>query len=100
MLMHCFTGLFHKRCPFCKQEVQAQRGAAIQYFGKWFCSKAHADLYECELYEALSTVHCHHTGCHGEHAPLSDALAMNVSAQQLELRPLKEARAGCFVPWP
>ena len=100
MLMHCFTGLFRKRCPLCRQEVQAHGDEAVQHFGKWFCSKMHADLYEWELYEALSTVHCHHTGCHGEHAPLSDAVDMSVSAQKLELTRLREARAGCFTALP
>jgi len=100
MLMHCFAGLFRKRCPLCRQEVQAQGDEAVQHFGKWFCSKVHADLYEYELYEALSTVHCHHTGCHGEHAPLSDAVDMSVSALQLALRRLREARPRCFMPLP
>jgi hypothetical protein len=100
MLMHCFTGLFRKRCPLCRQEVQAQGDETVQHFGKWFCSKVHADLYECELYEALRTVHCHHAGCHGEHVPLSDAVGLSASVQNPELTRLREARPRCFTPLP
>ncbi len=100
MLMNCFAWLFRKRCPLCRQEVPAQGDEAVQHFGKWFCSKVHADRYECELDEALRTVRCHHAGCHGEYAPLSDAVGMSVSAQNQELTRLKENRPRCFTLLP
>jgi hypothetical protein len=100
MLMNCFAGLFRKHCPLCKQEVQEQGDEAVQQLGKWFCSKMHADLYECELYEALRTVHCHRAGCHREHAPLPDAVGMSVSGQKLGLTRLREHRTGCSTPLP
>jgi hypothetical protein len=100
MLMNRFIGLFRKRCPLCRQEVQEQGDEAVQHFGKWFCSKVHADLYEWELYEALRTVHCHHAGCHGEHVPLSGAVGMSVSAQNPELACLRANRPECFTPLP
>jgi hypothetical protein len=74
MLTHLFSGLFHKRCPLCKQEVHAQSQAVVPRFGKWFCSEMHADLYELDLYEALSSVRCHHAACHGKHVPLPEAV--------------------------
>jgi hypothetical protein len=77
MLTNLFAGLFHKRCPLCKQEVQGS--AAVQRFGKWFCSKLHADLFELDLYEALRSVRCHHAACHGKHVPLPEAVGMYFS---------------------
>jgi hypothetical protein len=79
MLMNLFGGLFHKHCPLCKQEVHEQSDEAAQRFGKWFCCEMHADLYEFDLYEALGSVHCHHTACHGEHVPLPEAAGMRSS---------------------
>ena len=76
MLTNLFAGLFHKRCPLCKQEAHAQGDGAVRRFGKWFCSELHADLYELELYEALRSVHWRHAACHGEHVPLPEALGM------------------------
>ena len=97
MLMNRFRGLFHKRCPLCKQEVYEQGGAAVRRFGKWFCSDVHADLYELDLYEALRTVHCRHVGCHGEHGPLPGAVGLNFSPRQdLGLARLGEDRKRCF----
>jgi hypothetical protein len=100
MLINCFAGLFRKRCPLCRQEVQVQGDGAVQHFGKWFCSKVHADLYECELYAALRTVHCHHAGCHGVHVPLSDAVGRSAAAQNPELTCRRENRPHCFTPLP
>jgi hypothetical protein len=77
MLTNLFAGRFHKRCPLCKQEVHAQGSGAVRRFGRWYCSKLHADLYELGLYEALRSVHCHHAACHGEHVPLPEALGMH-----------------------
>jgi hypothetical protein len=86
MLMNLFAGLFHKHCPLCKEEVREQANTAVQRFGKWYCSEMHADLYELELYEALRTVRCRHSGCHGEHVPLPEAIGMDCSPRQnLEL---------------
>jgi hypothetical protein len=82
MLMNLVAGLFRKRCPLCKQEVQVQGRGAVKRFGKWFCSTLHADLYELDLYEALRTVHRRHTGCHGAHGPLPEAGDMNLSLKQ------------------
>jgi hypothetical protein len=82
MLLNLFVGLFHKRCPLCKQEVHEQSGTAVHRIGKWYCSEMHADLFELELYEALRTVHCHHVGCHGEHVPLPEAVGMDCSPRQ------------------
>jgi hypothetical protein len=79
MLTNLFAGLFHKRCPFCKQEVDAQGNGAVRRLGKWCCSELHADLYELELYEVLRSVHRHHAACHGEHVPLPEALGMHFS---------------------
>jgi hypothetical protein len=76
MLLNVFAKLFYKRCPYCSQEVHEGSRHAVQRFGKWYCSEIHADLYELELYEALRTTHCHHAGCHGEHAPLPEALGV------------------------
>jgi hypothetical protein len=98
MLINRFTGLFRRRCPLCKQEVSMQGGAAVQRFGKWFCSKAHADLYELELYEALRTVHCHHAACHGEYVPLPEAVGTGFSRPNAEQAHLKEDLAGCVNP--
>jgi hypothetical protein len=98
MLMNRFTGLFRRRCPLCKQDVHTQGDAAAQRFGKWFCSKAHADLYELELYEALRTMHCHHAGCHGEYVPLPEAVGMGFSRPNVELARLREERARCVNP--
>jgi hypothetical protein len=79
MLRNRFVGLFHKRCPRCKQEVYEQGDQVVQRLGKWFCSEGHADAYELELYEALRTVHCRHAGCHGEYVPVPEALGMSFS---------------------
>jgi len=100
MRINCFAWLFRKRCPLCRQEVQAQGNEAVQQFGKWFCSKLHAERYECELAAALHTVHCHHVGCHGEHVPLSDVVRLSVSAPHTEVTRLKEHRSRCFTPLP
>jgi hypothetical protein len=82
MLRNFFAGLFRKRCPLCKQEVQPQGSAAVQRLGKWYCSTLHADLYELALYEALRTLQCRHTGCHGAHGPLPEDGDMNLSLKQ------------------
>jgi hypothetical protein len=82
MLINLFAGLFHKRCPLCKQEVHEQGDSVVQRFGKWYCSEMHADLYELELYEALRTVHCRHAGCHGQHVPLPEAVDRDCSPEQ------------------
>ena len=97
MLMNLFTGLFHKRCPFCKQEVHIQGDEAVQRFGKWFCSEIHADVYESNLFEALHTVHCRHAGCHGEHVPLPEAVCMHFSPRQApELAHVEQGHERCF----
>jgi hypothetical protein len=97
MLMNFFAGLFHKRCPLCKQEVQVQGNAVVQRFGKWFCSELHADLYELDLYEALQTVHCHHATCHGEYVPLPEAVGMDLSpGHNRELAHLVHAHERCL----
>jgi hypothetical protein len=97
MLMHLFSGLFRKRCPLCKQEVQVQGNAAVKRFGKWFCSESHADLYELDLYEALQTVHCHHATCHGEYVPLPEAVGMDLPpGHNRELMHLEHARERCL----
>jgi hypothetical protein len=99
MLMNLFAGLFHKRCPLCKEEVREQGNTAVHRFGKWYCSEMHADLYELELYEALRTVYCRHVGCHGEHVPIPEALAMDFSpSQHLELARLERNRQRCLTP--
>jgi hypothetical protein len=99
MLINLFSGLFHKRCPLCKEKVHAQGDTVVHRFGKWFCSEMHADLYELELYEALRTVHCHHIGCHGEHVPLPEAVSMDsLSRQNLELARLQRNRDRCLTP--
>jgi hypothetical protein len=91
MLMNLFAGLFRKRCPLCKQEVQVQGRGAVKRFGKWFCSTLHGDLYELDLYEALRTMHCRHTGCHGAHVPWPEAGDMDISPKQdLELADVGE----------
>lgn len=36
--------LFKTRCPVCKMEVNKK--AAINRFGKYFCSEAHAQRYQ------------------------------------------------------
>jgi hypothetical protein len=100
MWLNCFAGLFRKRCPLCRQEVHAHETQAVQQFGRWFCSKVHADLYEWELYEALHTVHCQHAGCHGEHAPLSSAVNIGGSTPKEELAPLRKVRAECPMLFP
>jgi hypothetical protein len=79
MLTNLFAGLFHRRCPLCKQEVPRPGSTAVQRFGKWFCSKRHADLYEFDLYEALRSVHYQHAARHGEHIPLPEAARMSFS---------------------
>jgi hypothetical protein len=97
MLMNLFAGLFHKRCPLCKEEVREQGNTAVHRFGKWYCSEMHADLYELELYEALRTVYLRHVQCHGGHAPLSEALAMDYSPNpHLELARLGRNRPRCL----
>jgi hypothetical protein len=97
MLMNLFTGLFHKRCPFCKQEVHMQGDEAVRRFGKWFCSEIHADVYELNLFEALHTVHCRHAGCHGEHVPLPEAVSMHFSPRQVpELAHVERDHERCF----
>ena len=95
MLMNRFAGMFRKHCPLCKQAVQEQDDEAVQQLGRWFCSKVHADLYECELYKALCTVHCHRAGCPRAHAPLLDAVGMSVSGQKLGLTCLESHHTGC-----
>jgi hypothetical protein len=82
MPLKLFVGLFHKRCPLCKQEVRKQSGTAVHRFGKWYCSEMHADLFELELYEALRTVHCRHVGCHGAHVPFPAAVGLDCSPWQ------------------
>jgi hypothetical protein len=82
MLINLFAGLFCKRCALCRQAVREQGDAAVQRFGKWYCSRLHADLYELDLYEALRTVHCRHAGCHGAHVPFPEAEGMNSSPRQ------------------
>jgi hypothetical protein len=90
MLRNFFTGFFHKRCPFCRQEVHEEAGTAVHRFGVWYCSEMHADLYALGLYEALQTVYCRHAGCHGEHIPLPEAVGTHVSPRlALELSRLK-----------
>jgi hypothetical protein len=99
MLMHLFAGLFHKRCPLCKQEVHGQANPAVQRFGKWCCSETHADLYELELYEALRTVYCRHARWHGQHVPLPAAVNMACSPRpNLELACQQRNRDRCFIP--
>lgn len=86
MLINLFAGLFHKRCPLCKQEVQTQGLSAVKRFGKWFCSTLHADFYEMDLYKALRTVHYRHTGCHEAQVPWPEGGGMDISLKQaLEL---------------
>ena len=97
MWLNCFAGLFRKSCPLCRQEVHAHETHAVQHFGKWFCSKVHADLYEWQLYEALRTVHCQHAGCHGEHGPLSGTVNIIGSTQTGKLAPLSKVRAECLM---
>jgi hypothetical protein len=46
MISNLLTKLFQKRCPTCKAAVQVGAEGAVRRFGKWFCSKAHADKYE------------------------------------------------------
>jgi hypothetical protein len=75
-----------------------QGSAAVQRFGKWFCSEMHADLYEMELYEALRTVHCHHAACHGEYVPLPEAVGTDFSRPNTEQAHLKEDLAGRVNP--
>jgi hypothetical protein len=82
MLLNLFVGLFHKRCPLCRQEVHEQDGTVVRRFGKWYCSEMHADLFELELYEALRTVHCRHVGCHGAHVPLPEAVGKDCSPRR------------------
>jgi hypothetical protein len=97
MLMSFIIGLFHKRCPLCKQEVHEAGGEAVQRFGKWFCSEIHADLYELNLYEALHTVRCHHVGCHGEYVPLPEAMGIHFSPRQVpELAHVEGDQERCF----
>ncbi len=97
MLTHFLMGLFHKRCPHCKQQVHEQGDEAVQRFGKWFCSELHADIYESDLYEALQTVHCRHAMCHGEYVPLPEAVDMNLSpGYSRERAHLEHERARCF----
>jgi hypothetical protein len=98
MLMNRFAYLLRKHCPLCKEEVQEQGDGAVQRFGKWFCSKVHADLYEWKLYEALRTVHCHHAGCHGEHVPLPEAVEMSLLGRKMELADLRADCTRCFTP--
>jgi hypothetical protein len=98
MLMHLFAGLFHKRCPLCKQEVHEQANTAVQRFGKWCCSGLHADLYELELYEALRTVYCRHARRHCQHVPLPAAVSMDFSRQNLELARLQRNRHERITP--
>ena len=99
MLLNFFTRLFHRRCPLCKQEVHAQDINAVQRFGKWYCSEMHADCYELELYEALRAAHCHHSGCHGEHVPLPEAMDIDCSPRQnLERVCLERTRDRCLSP--
>jgi hypothetical protein len=100
MLTHFFASLFRKRCPLCKAEVHEQSTGAVQRFGKWCCSKEHADLYELNLYEALKTVHCHHAACHGEYVPLPDAVSLNLSpGHDRELSHVEQERQRCFARW-
>ena len=99
MLLNLFAGLFRKHCPLCKLEVHAHCGGAVQRFGRWFCSENHADLYELELYDALRTVHCRHTSCHGEHVPLPEAVGLSFSPKQnFEAACPNEYRLRCFTP--
>jgi hypothetical protein len=96
MLLNRFIGLFHKRCPLCKQEVHEQGGEVVQRLGKWFCTEVHADRYEWELYEALHTVHCRHVGCHGQYVPLPEAVDMDGAlGDNLERGRLRERRGRC-----
>ena len=100
MWLNCFAGLFHKRCPLCRQEVHAHETQAVQHFGKWFCSKVHADLYEWQLYEGLRTVYCQHAGCHGQHAPLTGSVQLDDSTQQGMLASFSKVRDECFMLFP
>jgi len=97
MLMNLFAGLFHKRCPLCKQEVHEQGDTAVYRLSKWYCSEMHADLYELELYEALRAVHCRHVRCHGEHAPFPESMGIDCSPwPNIELAGLKRNHKRCF----
>jgi hypothetical protein len=97
MLLNLFAGLFRKRCPLCKQEVRVQGDAAVQRFGKWYCSTLHADLYELDLYEALRSVHRRHAGSHGVHVPFPEAGGMNSSPKQdLHMAGVGEDHERCF----
>jgi hypothetical protein len=95
MLISFFTGLFHKRCPLCKQEAHKGGNVAVQRLGKWFCSEQHADLYEMDLYEALQAVHCRHVGCHGRYVPLPEAVSLDCPRRRVpELASGKQAPNG------
>jgi hypothetical protein len=69
MLLNFFTRFFHKRCPFCSQEVHQEAGTAVHRFGRWYRPELHADRYELDPYKAVRAVHCHHVGCDGAHVP-------------------------------
>jgi hypothetical protein len=94
VLANLLAGLFHKHCPLCKQEVHRQGNAAVQRFGRWFCSERHADLYEMELYEALRAVRRRHAACHGGHVPLPEAVDMDFPRRQVAEQECAEGGAG------
>ena len=99
MLLNFFTRHFHRRCPLCKHEVHEQGSNAVRRFGKWYCSEMHADRYELELYEALRATHCRHSGCHGEHVPLPEAMGIDCSPRQNpEVLGLEGTRDRCLTP--
>jgi hypothetical protein len=96
MLTHLFAGLFHKRCALCGKEVHEQSEAAVQRFGKWFCAEPYADLYELDLYEALSTAYLHHARRHGGYVPLSEILSTHFPPRHSrELAPLESDHERC-----
>jgi hypothetical protein len=68
MLTNVLGGLFRKRCPLCKAEIQREGEGVVRRLGKLFCSQSHADTYECNLYEALDAFQRRHAARHGGHA--------------------------------
>jgi hypothetical protein len=70
MLTNLLGGLFRKRCPLCKAEIQRGGEGVVRRLGKLFCSQSHADTYERNLYQALHDLHRQHASRHGGHALL------------------------------
>jgi hypothetical protein len=59
-----WTKLFPRRCPICRTEVRRGSAGAVRAMGIWCCSQAHADAYECRLYEALDAFQRRHAARH------------------------------------